>query len=340
MGMRPSKLTTAFVRLGAIGAVAGFCFLPPRAGAAAGGLPTTAHASTLNRFAEHRYRIIAKIRLALFWAGRDNVGSARMTWRSDGQRTAVALLAGSDPQRVPGRLNQWGYLREEIDSDQAEVFTLRSLNANESAPPAAIEFGDGPRFGVSCASMRDRDVSSSATTVNGSGMTYRMFDRLLDQIALSRRWQERHTTRPPGTDAGFLTALQRLIQRGRTVRAATDTVTYIYNNTLYELRVHERETLGRTIVGNHVYADLIRDEFAIRNRTTSDVTRFAVTYAPDESGPALPVQIFYQPSFWIRVELRLDDAINPPADPAEDHVMLEKIRAICGGAASTALNRH
>src|SRR5512135_28698 len=33
---------------------------------------------TLPQLAEHRYRIAAKIRLLLFWVGRDNVGTARM----------------------------------------------------------------------------------------------------------------------------------------------------------------------------------------------------------------------------------------------------------------------
>src|SRR6185503_9318471 len=54
---------------------------------------------------EHRYRIIGRLRLALFWVGRDDVGGARMTWRSDGTSSALTLLVGSDPQRAPRSLN-------------------------------------------------------------------------------------------------------------------------------------------------------------------------------------------------------------------------------------------
>ena len=44
----------------------------------------------------------------------------------------------------------------------------------------------------------------------------------------------------------------------------------------------------------------VRLDLSIDNRQTGDRTKFAVTYAPS-AGP-LPVQILYQPSFWLRIE--------------------------------------
>ena len=73
-------------------------------------------------------------------------------------------------------------------------------------------------------------------------------------------------------------------------------------------------------------------DFSIRNRTTGDLTKFTVTHAPDPGGMSLPVQIFYQPSFWLSVELRLDDAADVPADPDKDGSVLTRIRAICASA--------
>jgi hypothetical protein len=46
------------------------------------------------------------------------------------------------------------------------------------------------------------------------------------------------------------------------------------------------------------------------------------------------VQIFYQPSFWLRVELRLDDEADVPADPVADGSMLARIRAMGANGAS------
>jgi hypothetical protein len=341
--MRTGRYPTVLLgaRAGAIAVLAGML------AASAAGIPGTATPAVpyvapaaaehvAGGFAEHRYRIVGKVRLALFWVGRDNVGSARMTWRSDGDTTALALLVGSDPQRAPRNLNQWGYLREETRADNADVFMLRSLGADDKVPAAPIAAGSGPLVGVSCSSVGARDVTSLVTTVNGGRATYRMLDRLLDQVAATSEWQERHTAKPPGADAGFLTALQHLMRAGRNSTSSTHTiepVTYVYNNHVYDLGVRESRALGPTTVGNRTFDRLTRTDFSVRSRTTKEVSKFAVTYAPD--GGALPVQIFYQPSFWLSVELRLDDAVDVPADPAADGSVLTRIRAICGSAAPT-----
>jgi len=284
--------------------------------------------------AEHRYRIVGKLRLALFWIERDDVGSARMTWRSDGTTNAVTFLVGSDPQRAPRSVNQWGYLREEVGSNHAQVFSLRSLGDDEAEPSAGFTVGEGPLFGVSCASATGDDVSSTHTTVNGHGVTYRMFERLLDRITVSAPWEERHTRRPPGADAGFLTALQHAIRVAEVAGAASKAaatrppLTYVYDNAVYDLSIRGSQSLGQVTVGTRTFERLVRTDFSIRNRMTEDVSKFAVTHSPDRAG-SLPVQIFYQPNFWLRIELRLDDEADAPADPAADASMLTRIRAMC-----------
>jgi hypothetical protein len=281
---------------------------------------------------EHRYRIIGKVRLAVVWASRDDVGSARMTWRDDGTTSTLALLAGSNPEHAPRNLNEWSYLREELRSDRAEVFTLRSLGSEEITATAPAVVADGSMFGVSCSSIDERDVLSAQTTVSGRGATYWMFDRLLEQIVVARSWQARRMARPAGAAAGFLTALQQALRLGRSdARAVTSMppLVYVYNNTLYDLRARESVALGRTKVGGRTFDRLIRTDFTVRNHATRDITQFRVTYCPDGEGTPLPVQIVFRPSFWMRVELRLDDAVNVPPDPAADGAVLSRIRAIC-----------
>ena len=140
--------------------------------------------------------------------------------------------------------------------------------------------------------------------------------------------------RPPGAAPGFLTAIQQAIQLGETDTADRGvkklrTVTYVYNNAVYDLTTQGRESLGRTAVGRRTFEQLMRTQFSIRNRTTADVTRFGLTYSPEDGAVPMPVQIFYQPSFWLRIELRLDDDADVPADPAEDGATLTRMRAIC-----------
>jgi len=289
--------------------------------------------------AEHRYRIAGRVRLALFWVGRDDVGSARMSWHADGTTSALTLLIGSDPQRAPRRLNQWGYLREELRPESAEVFSLRSIDDDGGDASAGFEIGDGPDFGISCASIGDDEVSSRQVKVAGHGVTYRMFEQLLDRLPADSGWEHRQMPRPAGADAGFLTAIQHAIRLADTMAAdgaakRFQPVAYVYNNSVYDLTIQRRSGLGRTTVGARTFEQLVRIDFSIRNRRTGDVSKFSISYAPDNGTMTLPVQIFYQPSFWLRIELLLDDTADVPADPASDGSVLQRIRALCARSAS------
>jgi hypothetical protein len=111
-------------------------------------------------------------------------------------------------------------------------------------------------------------------------------------------------------------------------------VAYVYNNSVYDLTIQRRNRLGRTTVGARTFEQLVRIDFSIRTRRTGDVSKFSVSYAPDNGTMTLPVQIFYQPSFWLRIELLLDDTADVPADPASDGSVLQRIRSLCARGAS------
>lgn len=290
-----------------------------------------------SRLVEHRYRIIGKVRMVLFWASRDDVGSARMTSRADGGTQTLTFLVGSDPQRAPRNLNEWSYLREEVQATQANVFAVRSLERDEDGAIAPGEVTDAQRFGASCTSVTDDAVRTVQTNVQARHLTYWMFDRLLDRVAAAPAWEHRHTSRPAGAFAGFLTAMQQVIRAGRLDARGQGTgeqVSYVYNDAVYDLRVRDRERVGLTRIGARTFDRVVRTDFTIRNRTTGDVRRFGVTYSPDRTAPSLPLQIFYQPNFWLRIELRLDDDAKVPEDPAADGAVLTRIREICAGAAA------
>ena len=65
------------------------------------------------------------MRLLFVWASADDVGGARMSWRSGEQNQSVALLIGSEPRRAPRGVNEWGYIREDVSSDSTKVFGIR-----------------------------------------------------------------------------------------------------------------------------------------------------------------------------------------------------------------------
>ena len=80
------------------------------------------------------------------------------------------------------------------------------------------------------------------------------------------------------------------------------------------------------------YKRLARSDLASRNLLTGEVTRFTVTHDPAVSESGLPVQISFQPNFWVGIELTFDDTADVPADPAADLEQLGRMRRICGTA--------
>ena len=288
-----------------------------------------------HRFDECRYRVIGKVRLVLFWAGRDDVGSGRMTAHRHGQSTTLAFLVGSDPQRAPKRLNEWSYLREEVTPTQADIFALRSLDRGQAVREDVNSSAEKQAFTVSCSSTTGEAMRTVHTTVNARGITYKMLDQFLAQIAEASQWKTRLLSLPDGAAPGFLTAMQQVIRTARTGPRAIKTMktlTYVHNDTVYDLSLRGTDWLGRTRIGGQTFDRLIRTEFAVRSRTTGDVNRFGVTFSPDPGASPLPVQIFFQPSFWLRIELRLDDTADVPADARADQRVVERIRGICASA--------
>ena len=300
--------------------------------------PRSTAATSFTHALEHRYRVFGRVRLALFWTRGSFVGSARMSARQGDDRSELTFLLGSDPARAPGGLNQWSYVREETTADQASAFALRSLSADDAIDRALPAAPDRLQFGASCAFVQGGGVRSLITTVNGDGLTYRMFDRVLDNVAHAPRWHERQLPRGDGVAAGLLSAMEQVIRRSAAQPAvvkALPPVRYVYDGTLYDLSVRGAQDVGPAQIGKFRFEWLTRIEFAVVNRRTREVSRFSATFVPGNP-TALPVQIVFQPNFWLRVELRLDEDTDVPLDPAADHVTLARIREVCSGAAERA----
>jgi len=282
------------------------------------------------RRAEQRYRVDGKVRMLLFWLEREEVGGARIRWEFSPEESSVALLAGSNPDRAPSRLNQWVYLREETDGPLAQVFVLRTLTEAESAVSPREAVLDGPQFGASCSTLTSAVVRTAGATVTAArGLTYDEFGPVLDRVVESTHWTAKRGPRPPGSEVGFLTALERLL----TLADASPrrSVPYVYNHVAYDLTLVRMEAEGARTIAGRAYAHLVAADLTVRNRETRYVTRFRIRYAPREAGGdvTVPVQIVYQPNWWLKIELSLDDHVELPVDPATDKGTLARIHDLC-----------
>ena len=288
---------------------------------------------------EHRYRIVGKVRLLLFWVGSDDVGGARATWRADdGDGRAFSLLIGSDPRRAPRGINEWGYIHERVRGDNARVFGVRTVTEPDSPDDATAKLEarkDRTTFGALCAQVNAREAQASIATLSApSDVTYQHFDRLLDAVAASSALDFRQVTRPDDAAPGFLTALDRLMTITADATRARrsgfpNTIGYVYKDSTYDLNARRVQSIAELKTEAGVFRNLLRAEFTIRNRQTNDSTRFNMTYGLDGALAGVPVEATYQPNWWLKVRLELDDRSQLPADPSGDEILRQRMDDVC-----------
>ena len=266
--------------------------------------------------AEHRYRMLAKVRPLLFWISRDDVGGARITWRGD-RASAVGyeLLIGSDPVKAPRRINRWGYIAEQMRGSNASVLGVMKQSNEESIEDAQAEINASGNYVFKAirASAVASNTTAGVTTVRATRhFTYRDLGALLQVVSDAQPDGTRNTaTLPPGGRPGFLLALADLIQRSVDARGTASkplTVPYIYNGASHDLALRHAEYRRSDEIGARRYSDVVRGEFETRSRATGDVTRFEVTYGTAGDLAGVPVHAVYQPRWWFEVQLFLDDA--------------------------------
>ncbi|HEY1305768.1 MAG TPA: hypothetical protein VGF24_19570 [Vicinamibacterales bacterium] len=277
--------------------------------------------------AEHHYRLSGSARPFLFWISRDNIGGGRMTWRRAADGTlGFELLMGSDPARAPFKANRWGYIREVVRGDSAELVAVKSETEEETVDEARASANQKDRdrtlmFIHEQVSPRETRASSAIVDV-GRDATYRELDFVLDRMATIPEWDERVGVRPKATRPGFLVALTELMQSGVNAWNAADrstfhyearTLLYVHRAKPYELRQSDVEVLRDVMIGGRRYAHLLQGAFRIRNPATNYQSQFSVIYGLDDDLAAVPVRITYQPRWWLRTQLTLDPSDHPLA---------------------------
>jgi hypothetical protein len=273
--------------------------------------------------AEHRYRMVAKIRpLLLFWVGRDNVGGARIIWRrgADGAR-GWELLIGSDPLRAPTHVNRWGYIREEATDADVSMLGVMKQSDEQSLDEAKSRTQDESRSGYVYKLIRthvshgESDAVVTTSTFSHD-FTYRDLPALLRGFESQpvRTGMPKQVRIAQGAKPGFLVAIADLIHdsvyafhhsgvSGLTRR----TVAYVYYGRVYDMAIDAPRVLKGARYGNRTYPTLLSADFEVRNTTGGSKEQFSVVYGVDGAIEEVPIYIAYQPRWWFKAELLLDE---------------------------------
>lgn len=269
---------------------------------------------------QQTYQMNARVRPLLFWMRRDDVGSARVTWRGPGTGAfGYELLIGSDPLKAPRRINRWGYIREDVRGDQATIVGVMKASKEQSIEDAEEQIArdgqDGAVFQAIRATVSGREAASGTIRIHtGANLTFREHETLLARMA-SLEFPRRMLPLPAGTAPGFLTALATLVHD--TVAAATGptgrvrlppAASYVYNGRLYELRLRSLDARTAPAALGQAPIPVLAGEFQIRNRHTRETTDFSMTYGRTGALAEVPLRVVFRPRWWFEVEIVRVDA--------------------------------
>jgi hypothetical protein len=271
--------------------------------------------NTVEKRVEYHYVLSARVRPLLFWIGRDNVGRGRISWTEavNGGRE-LELLIGTDPDRVPMRINRWGYISEFVREDEARVTGIMTKSDEETVDEAKrkVERREGagdPYQAIRTRFQAGESITTATNLMLPQTVTYRSLEAVLEGIR-EANGVERRVPLPENAGFGFLTAVAGLIQEsveahrqgGALARNATRA--YLFDSRPYALKLRSSKPLAGFRLGG-VPCRVLESEFQVVNRVTGHVTEFRITYGVEPPMSGVPVRVVFRPKWWFEAELNL-----------------------------------
>jgi len=284
--------------------------------------PPNVPGATLPVVKVHRYRMSGHIRPLLFWISRDDVGDGRLAWRQGADGTSGwDFVLGTDPERAPRRLNRWGYIAEEAKAGRGSLFAMMSSEEEDSLGEVNDNADKGATGGGEFKAVRAQV---------GGGVVEAWVSRVRTPRSLSIGDVEELVTLAQvhlektklttieledNVRPGFLVAVAEMVDanvkahhaRAATAGDRTTPIPYVFGDKLYSLTLTSARRLDTFGDGDRRYAHVVKAKFEIRTRATGDRTDFELVYGLEGDLAGVPVLITFQPRWWLKVALHLDD---------------------------------
>jgi len=158
-------------------------------------------------------------------------------------------------------------------------------------------------------------TSRTALVATDTPATIHDVERLLDRVQAETARATARTTRvDAATRPGFLLAVAELVDRSveaaQLPAAARDRLTsvkipYVFNQKRYEVRLREVSPVPVATVWRGRVREAVRGDFEIVTVATGARTRFEMTYAVKGEWAGVPLEIEWQPRWWLKIELHL-----------------------------------
>lgn len=268
---------------------------------------------------DRQYMLSARVRPLLFWIRRENVGWAQITWRTGKDSQAMEMVIGSDPERVPMRINRWGYIGEFSTPDAIDILGLMTQSDEQTIDEAKRKVENGGRMNpYRVLRTRIRNGESETTVVNLSlpaTITYRSLDQVREHMLLAEG-RTRLAPMPVSADYGFLASVSHLVRhhvrehRAGRALAHGPKRRYLYASVPYDITVQSTRVHPAFLVGGQPHVTL-ESEFLVVNSSNGRSTKFRIVYGVEQPIEETPVRVTFRPNWWFEAELNLADTRKP-----------------------------
>jgi hypothetical protein len=288
---------------------------------------------------EFDYIMTARVRLLLFWVGKDDVGGGYIrlgTSPQDGSLEVINLLIGSDPAKAPRAINRWGLASEIFHKspessggfDTSVFFGFMKVSSGTSVAEMQKELAKEKQSGNFLFSAilnqagPDENFAKTVPFASSTDFTIHDLERaepvVLEHLMNSEgrlrtadagEFQACHRTE------GFLSSVSELVDAALSGRPAPVSNCYLYNGQRFTLKLKQTTRVPRR--GIHItlrdvphdyartYHDLLLASFDNFNETTKTGGSFDLLLGTSGALRGAPVQITYQPNWWFQVILNL-----------------------------------
>jgi hypothetical protein len=279
------------------------------------------------------YIVTAGIRLLFFWYSHDDVGGGyiRMGTLAEGQGWMIQLLMGSDPSKAPRRINRWGAAVEvlRMDGQASMFFGFMKPSKGKSVSEMKGELdreAKGRQYRFNGIIERTEPLRAlSATVPIASSVDFTIHNlpeaekMVLENLQATPdpiKVLDGKEYQACGGTSGFLFSVMDLINGALAGEPIPAKRCYPYNGRRYWLTLNRLRPVEhkRVKVSRHQrrspmqaeYRDLMEGEFRVVVDATRKTEKFKILFGTTGVLHSVPVQIRYQPNWWIRITLNLD----------------------------------
>lgn len=287
---------------------------------------------------EYDYVMTCKVRLLLFWAGKDDVGGGYVRIgkaSGEARQQTIQILFGSDPAKAPLAINRWGAGTEVLLSPDASqpaasaFFGFMKSSKGQSVVAMQRELSkektNGDHLFEAIISRVDGDQALTTSVPYTSSRDYDLHQYTEAEKATLQQLENnpaRHIRRLDGAarqacprTGEFLSTTLQLIDDAVAGHPAPTSYCYLYNARHYTitlLSVHSvpEKTVHVALRGDRgaldrTYHNLKEAHFVVEGEETGSKSLFNIVLGTEGNMRGAPVQITYEPNWWFEVVLNL-----------------------------------